>query len=137
MGFNCFKATVTSRRQFTFYHSAPRNSWCSFYQPHKDEESTLEPPSGFEHGTPGCLNHLAIIKILDNLMKWNFTEWLQSLFVISNDIQVGFGWGSCLAFFCRSRAIFAPKSAIFNNKAIFLRNCSIMTWWVTDTNWIS
>ena len=27
-------------------------------------ESTLEPPSGFEHGTPGlgiqCLNHLAI-----------------------------------------------------------------------------
>ena len=37
MGFNCLKATVTSRRQFTFYHSVPRNSWCSFYRPRKDE----------------------------------------------------------------------------------------------------
>ena len=27
MGFNCLKATATSRRQFTFYHSVPRNSW--------------------------------------------------------------------------------------------------------------
>ena len=42
MGFNYLKATATSRRQSTF-------------------ESTLEPPSGFEHGTPGLgiqqLNH--------------------------------------------------------------------------------
>ena len=26
MGFNCLKATATSRRQFTFYHSFPRKS---------------------------------------------------------------------------------------------------------------
>ena len=31
------QATVTSRRQFTFYHSVPRNSWYSFYRPRKDE----------------------------------------------------------------------------------------------------
>ena len=38
MGFNCLKATATSRRQFTFYHSVPRNSWYSFYRPRKDEK---------------------------------------------------------------------------------------------------
>ena len=37
MGFNCLKATATSRRQFTFYHSVPRNSLYSFYRPRKDE----------------------------------------------------------------------------------------------------
>ena len=37
MGFNCLKATATLRRQFTFYHSVPRNSWYSFYQSRKDE----------------------------------------------------------------------------------------------------
>ena len=37
MGFNCLKATATSRRQFTFYNSVPRNSWYSFYRPRKDE----------------------------------------------------------------------------------------------------
>ena len=37
MGFNCLKATATSRRQFTFYHSVPRNSWYSFYRPRKYE----------------------------------------------------------------------------------------------------
>ena len=37
MGFNCLKVTATSRRQFTFYHSVPRNSWYSFYRPQKDE----------------------------------------------------------------------------------------------------
>ena len=37
MGFNCLKATATSRKQFTFYHSVPRNSWYSFYRPWKDE----------------------------------------------------------------------------------------------------
>ena len=37
MGFNCLKATATSRRQFTFYHSVPRNSWYSFYRPRKDK----------------------------------------------------------------------------------------------------
>ena len=29
--------TATSRRQFTFYHSVPRNFWYSFYRPRKDE----------------------------------------------------------------------------------------------------
>ena len=29
MGFNCLKARATSRRQFTFYHQIPRNSWHS------------------------------------------------------------------------------------------------------------
>ena len=33
MGFNC----LTSRRQFTFYHSVPRNSWYSLCRPRKDE----------------------------------------------------------------------------------------------------
>ena len=37
MGFNCVKATTTSRRQFTFYHLVPRISWYWFYQPQKDE----------------------------------------------------------------------------------------------------
>ena len=37
MGFNCLKARATSRRQFTFYHYFPRNSWYSFYQHRKDE----------------------------------------------------------------------------------------------------
>ena len=56
MEFNFLKATATSRRQFTFYHSNPRSSWYSFYWPWTSGgwkvESTLEPPSGFEHGTP-------------------------------------------------------------------------------------
>ena len=37
MGFNCLKAKAASRRQFTFYHSVPRNSRYSFYRPRKDE----------------------------------------------------------------------------------------------------
>ena len=37
MGFNCLKATATSRRQFALYYSVPRNSWYSFYRPRKDE----------------------------------------------------------------------------------------------------
>ena len=65
MGFNCLKATATSRREFTFYHSVPRNFWYSFYWPQKDPP--LEPPSGFEHGTPGLgiqrLNHFAILRV--------------------------------------------------------------------------
>ena len=28
---------ATSRRQFTFYNSVPRNPWYSFYRPRKDE----------------------------------------------------------------------------------------------------
>ena len=37
MGFNCLKATATSRKQFTFYHSVPRKSWYSLCRPRKDE----------------------------------------------------------------------------------------------------
>ena len=37
MGFNCLKARATSRRQFTIYHWAPRNSWYLLYRPRKDE----------------------------------------------------------------------------------------------------
>ena len=37
MGFNCLKGTATLMRQFTFYHSVPRNSWYSFCWPPKDE----------------------------------------------------------------------------------------------------
>ena len=37
MAFNSLKARATSRRQFTFYHEVPRNSWCSLYRPRKDE----------------------------------------------------------------------------------------------------
>ena len=37
MGFNCLKASATSRRQFSFYHIVPRYSWYSFYQPQKEE----------------------------------------------------------------------------------------------------
>ena len=42
MGFNCFKARTTSRRQFTFYHSVPRSCSYSFHWPRKDE--TLSRP---------------------------------------------------------------------------------------------
>ena len=31
---------ATTRRQFTFYHSVPRNSWYPFDQPRKDERLT-------------------------------------------------------------------------------------------------
>ena len=37
MGFDCLKTRATSRRQFTFYHLVPRNSWYSFCRPRKDE----------------------------------------------------------------------------------------------------
>ena len=42
IGFNCLKASATSRTQFTFYHYVPRYSWYSIYQPRKDE--TLSQP---------------------------------------------------------------------------------------------
>ena len=83
MGFNCLKATTTSRRQFTFYHSVPRNSWYSFYRPREDKkaQSTLEPPSGFEHKTPGlgiqCLNHYTIAPLLQTPgIQFIGTEWM-------------------------------------------------------------
>ena len=41
MVFNCLRATATLRRQFTFYHSVPTNSWHSFYRPWKDESLSL------------------------------------------------------------------------------------------------
>ena len=44
---------ATKRRQFTFSPLVSRNSWYSFNRPWKDERSTSEPPSGFEHETTG------------------------------------------------------------------------------------
>ena len=66
MGFNCLKATATSRREFYFLSLSSQKflvlilstlgGWKA--------ESTLEPPSGFEHGAPGVgiqhLKHLTI-----------------------------------------------------------------------------
>ena len=62
MEFNCLKATATLRRQFTFYHSQKFLVLILSTSEGWKAESTLEPPSGFEHGTPGLviqrLNHL-------------------------------------------------------------------------------
>ena len=42
MGFNYLKTyRATNRRQFTFFHSVPRNSWYSFDWPQKDERMSL------------------------------------------------------------------------------------------------
>ena len=63
MGFNCFKATATSRRQFTFLPFSSQNFLVLILSTSEEwkAESTLEPPSGFEHRTPGLviqrLNH--------------------------------------------------------------------------------
>ena len=45
---------ATKKRQFTFYNSVTKSSWYSFNRLWKDERMwfTLEPPSGFEPGTP-------------------------------------------------------------------------------------
>ena len=40
MGFNCLKATATSTRQFTFYHSVPRNSWYSSWTSQKYKQDS-------------------------------------------------------------------------------------------------
>ena len=45
--------TVTSRRQFTFYHQVSKIPGTHFIDFGKMKGSTLEPPGGFEHGTPG------------------------------------------------------------------------------------
>lgn len=42
-------------RQFTFNHHVPQKPWHSFDRPRWKAESTTEPPSGFEHGTPGLV----------------------------------------------------------------------------------
>ena len=38
MGFNCLKASATSKRQFTFHHKVLRNPWFSLYRSRKDEK---------------------------------------------------------------------------------------------------
>ena len=68
MGFNCLKATATLRRQFTLYHSVPRNSRYSFYRPRRDGRLSrpwiIHPMVLNTHGTPGLgiqrLNHQAM-----------------------------------------------------------------------------
>ena len=55
LGLKCLKARDTSRRQFTFRHYVPRDSWYLFYRPRKDEH----PVVFFEPGTPGLgIKHL-------------------------------------------------------------------------------
>ena len=94
MGFNCLKARATLMRQFTFYHKFPKilililltcEGWKA--------ESTLEPPSGFELGTPGLgiqhLNRWAIA-------LWGSHEYLISEAVLSSETQYCF-WGSKIA----------------------------------------
>ena len=61
MGFNCFKTTATSRRQFTFYHSVPRNSWYSFYRPWKDERLSQPWSHPVARVAPDLLKALAIL----------------------------------------------------------------------------
>ena len=64
MGFNCLKATATSRRQPTFYHQVLKYLEVTFYlqiflvlilsiPEGWKAGSTLEPTSGSEHGTTG------------------------------------------------------------------------------------
>ena len=55
MGFNCLKARATSRRQFNLLPLGSQKFLVltSSTSEGRKAESTLEPPSGFEHGTPG------------------------------------------------------------------------------------
>ena len=64
MGFNWLKDRATLRRQFTFYHLHSSQKFLVLILSNSEgwkAELTLEPPSGFEHGTPGLeiqhLNH--------------------------------------------------------------------------------
>ena len=64
MGFNWLKDRATLRRQFTFYHLYSSQKFLVLILSNSEgwkAELTLEPPSGFEHGTPGLeiqhLNH--------------------------------------------------------------------------------
>ena len=66
IGFNCLKARAASRRQFTFYHSVPRNSWYSFINLGRMKGWVdLEVTQGFWTWSPGlgiqCLNHKAVV----------------------------------------------------------------------------
>ena len=55
MGFNCLKAKATSRRQFTFLPLSSQKLLVLILSTLEGwkAESILEPPGGFEHGTPG------------------------------------------------------------------------------------
>ena len=62
MGFNCLKAKATSRSSLLFTTSPQKFLVLSLSTSEAwKAESTLELPSGFEHGTPGLgiqhLNH--------------------------------------------------------------------------------
>ena len=69
MGFNCAKATATSRRQFIFYHSVPRNSWYSFYRSRKDERLSRH----WSH--PVVLN--------TGLLDWESSALTTSVFIVN------------------------------------------------------
>ena len=74
MGFKCLKARTTSRRQFNFYQSFQKFLALVFTDYGRmNLESTLKPPSDFEHGTSGLgMQHL-------NPLRANFTKWSNTL----------------------------------------------------------
>ena len=65
---------ATSRRQFTFYHKVPRNSWYSFYRTQKDEglsqpwSHTLVLNTDQENFLT-IINDAAAIKLLRNVLS--------------------------------------------------------------------
>ena len=52
MGFNCLKARATLERQFSFIKFTEIPGTHFWTSEGWKTESTLEPPSGFEHGIP-------------------------------------------------------------------------------------
>ena len=61
MGFNCLRARATSRRQFTFYHLIPRNSWYSFYRQRRNE--TLGQPLSHKSNLHGSTENCKTIMV--------------------------------------------------------------------------
>ena len=82
MGFNCLKARATSRRQFTFYHSVPRNFWYSLYRLRKDERLS-RPWSHPVVLNTGPLDWESSALTTRFPMHWNDTWKLMSVFVLS------------------------------------------------------
>ena len=107
MGFNYLKATATSRRQFTFYHSVPRNSWYSFYRPRKDER--LSPP--WSHPLvldTGLLNWQSSVLTTRPLLH----NCLQSLIYICGNFGLRVAW---LNSNCRSKFLKMVLFSSFRN----------------------
>ena len=68
-----------TRKQFTFYHSFPRNSWYSFNWPRKDERLSRS-CSGFEHGTHGLgIYFVSIVKRIKLIFFQNGPDYRYSV----------------------------------------------------------